>query len=152
MPASAEPVRTLWEEGHEPGHQVVALGVAISLSALALDLAMGGDVGLFLDLCFVATCLAVALLVRPGDFFTVGVLPPLLLLGSLLLLDLTRPTVLGHPDDGLVQSVVTGLAHHSGALVAGHLLCLGTLAVRHRYLSQAAKRAGSPAPTRITSG
>jgi hypothetical protein len=153
VPVSAEPAaRTLWEQGREPGRQTVALGAAVTLSAVVLDLALGGDLGLFFDLCFVAMSLAVALLVRPSDFFTVGVLPPLLMLGTLLLIDLTRPAVLGRPDDGFVQSVVTGLAHHSGALVAGYLLCLGTLAVRHRYATQAAKRSGSPAPARTTSG
>jgi hypothetical protein len=151
--------RTLWEEGREPGRQVVVLGVAVALSALALDLALGGDVGLFFDLCFVALCLGLALAVRPVDFFTVGVLPPLLMVGVLLLLEVTRPDVLGHPRDGAVQSLVTGLADHSGALVAGYALTLATLAVRHRYaarprpdLAQPLNREGSPAPTRTTSG
>ena len=148
--------RTLWEEGREPGRQVVVLGVAAALSALALDLTLGGDVGLFFDLCFVALCLALALAVRPSDFFTVGVLPPLLMVGVMLLLELTRPGILGHPRDGAVQSLVTGLADHSGALVTGYLLSLLTLAVRQRFLrsapAQATNRSGSPAPTRSTSG
>jgi hypothetical protein len=132
---------------------MVALGVAATLSGVALDLAVGGDLGLLYDLAFVGTCVALALLVRPRDFFTVGVLPPLLMLGTLVLIDLTRPEVLGtHPEDGAIQSVVTGLAHHSGALVTGYLLCLGVLAVRHRFAAQDTKRAGSPAPTRTTSG
>ncbi len=126
--------RTLWEEGREPGRQVVVLGVAAALSALALDLWLGGDVGLFFDLCFVALCLALALAVRPSDFFVVGVLPPLLMIGVMLLLELTRPGVLGHPTDGAVQSLVTGLADHSGALVAGYVLALVTLGVRQRFL------------------
>ena len=148
--------RTLWEEGREPGRQVVVLGVAAALSALALDLALGGDIGLFFDLCFVALCLGLALVVRPSDFFTVGVLPPLLMIAVMLMVEVTRPGVLGHPSDGAVQSVVTGLADHSGALVAGYLLTLVTLAVRQRFLkserAQATNRAGSPAPTRSTSG
>ena len=144
--------RTLWEEGREPGRQVVALGVALALTIVVVDMALVGRVSLFFDLAFVAMCLALALAVRPTDFFVVGVLPPLLMLGVLVLLDLTRPAVLGHPRDGLVQSVVTGLAEHSGALVAGYALCLVTLAVRQHHLAQAANRAGSPAPTRTTSG
>lgn len=145
-------MRTLWDEGHEPGRQVVALGAAATITAVVIDLALGGDLGLFFDLCFVGLCLALALRVRPADFFVVGVLPPLLMLGVLVLLDLTRPAVLGHPRDGLVQSVVTGLAQHSGALVAGYALCLVALAVRQHHLAQAANRPGSPAPTRSTSG
>lgn len=144
--------RTLWEEGREPGRQVIALGAAIALSAVALDLALGGDLGVLFDVAFVGLCLAVALLVRPRDFFTVGVLPPLLMLGVLVLVELTRPTVLGDVRDGGVQSVVTGLAHHATALVTGYLLCLVVLAVRHRFVAQDANRSGSPAPTRSTSG
>jgi hypothetical protein len=52
----------------------------------------------------------------------------------MLLLELTRPGVLGHPTDGAVQSLVTGLADHSGALVAGYVLALVTLGVRQRFL------------------
>lgn len=138
---------------------MVALGVALALSGVAVDLWLGGDLGILYDLCFVALCVATALLVRPQDFFTVGVLPPLLMLGVLLLVETTRPDVLGHRQDGAVQSVVTGLASHATALVVGYVLCLGILAIRHRYLSQhprgarqAAKRSGSPAPTRTISG
>ncbi len=154
--------RTLWEEGREPGRQVVVLGVAAALSALALDLWLGGDVGFFFDLSFVTLCLALALAVRPSDFFTVGVLPPLLMVGVMVLLEVARPGVIGHPSDGMVQSLVTGLADHSSALVTGYLLTLLTLAVRQRFVrsparrtpepAQATNRAGSPAPTRTTSG
>lgn len=157
-PARTGPAgRTLWEEGHEPGRQVVALGAAVALTGVALDLALGGDLGWLFDVAFVGLCVAVALLVRPRDFFTVGVLPPLLMLGVLVLVELTRPAVLGEAQDGAVQSVVTGLAHHAGALVVGYLLCLAVLAVRHRFVArgrerQAANLSGSPAPTRTTSG
>lgn len=155
--------RTLWEEGREPGRQVVVLGVAAALTALALDLVLGSDVGVFFDVCFVALCIALALAVRPADFFVVGVLPPLLMLGVLLLLEVARPEVLGRPHDGAVQSTVTGLADHSGALVSGYLLTLLVLAVRQRFaraaaarrghrVGQATNRVGSPAPTRSTSG
>ena len=92
---------------------MVALGAALALSAVVIDVALGGDLGLFFDLCFVALCVTIALRVRPRDFFTVGVLPPLLMLGVFVLLDVARPEVLGHPQDGVVQSVVTGLAGHT---------------------------------------
>jgi hypothetical protein len=125
---------------------MVALGVAVALTAVVLDVALGGDLG------FVALCVLLALRVRPRDSFTVGVLPPLLMLGVLVLVEVGRPEVLGHPRDGLVQSVVTGLAHHSGALVTGYVLCLGVLAIRHRFDGQATNRSASPAPTRTISG
>jgi len=130
--ADVEDARTLWEEGHEPGPQVVALGAALALTAVAVDLALVGRVSLFFDLCFIAVSLGLALVVRRADFFVVGVLPPLLMVGVFALLGLTRPAVIAHPEDGVVQAVVSGLSHHSGALVVGYLLCLGCLALRQR--------------------
>ncbi len=124
--------RTLWEEGREPGPQVVALGVAAALTVVVVDLLLGAHIGLFFDLCFVALCVALALSVRPSDFFTVGVLPPLLMVGTFVLVGISRPSVIGDPDDGAVQSVITGLSEHSLALVVGYVLCLATLFVRQR--------------------
>lgn len=145
--------RTLWEEGHEPGRQVVALGVALALTAVVLDQLLVGHVSPLFDVAFVLLCVAMALAVRPSDFFTVGVLPPLVMVGVFILLGATRPDSIAEPDDGVVQAVVSGLAHHAGALVTGYLICLAILAVRQRVLAQAAsKRVGSPAPTRTTSG
>ena len=40
--------------------------------------------------------------------------------------------MIAHPRDGVVQAVVSGLSHHSGALVAGYVLCLACLAIRHQ--------------------
>ncbi len=124
--------RTLWEEGREPGRQVVALGLAVALTAVVVDLGLVGRVSLFFDLCFVALCVALALSVRPTDFFTVGVLPPMLMLAVFTLLGLTRPGMIANADDGVVQAVVSGLSHHSGALLVGYALCLVCLGVRQR--------------------
>lgn len=125
--------RTLWEEGHEPGRRVVALGLALALSGVALDLAVAGRVSLLFDLAFVGLCVALALVVRPEDFFTVGVLPPLIMLGVFLILGLTRPATIAQRDDGPVQAVVSGLSTHAVALGAGYALCLACLAVRERF-------------------
>ncbi|WP_051551961.1 DUF6542 domain-containing protein [Nocardioides sp. URHA0020] len=146
--------RTLWEEGHESGRQVAVLGVALALTVTALDLVLFGRLTVLFDICFVLLCLGLALLVRPSDFFTVGVLPPLLMVGVFVLIGATRPDVIADATDGLVQAVVSGLSHHASALIVGYLLSLGVLAVRHRVLSRqaASNRLGSPAPTRITSG
>lgn len=143
--------RTVWEEGRETGRQVVVLGVALALSAVVLDVLLVGRVSLFFDLCFVVLCVALALAVRPTDFFTVGVLPPLIMVAVFTLLAFTRPQVIADRGDGVVQAVVSGLSHHSLALCLGYLLCLTCLAVRQR-VAQAAKRSGSPAPRRTTSG
>ena len=150
--------RTLWEEGHESGRQVVVLGVALALTITALDLLVFGRLTAFFDVAFVLLCVGLALLVRPSDFFTVGVLPPLLMVGDFVLIGATRPEVIADATDGVVQAVVSGLSHHAGALTVGYLLSLGVLALRHRVLSRprrpqaVSNRVGSPAPTRSTSG
>jgi hypothetical protein len=142
--------RTLWEEGNEPGRQVIVLGLAVMLTAVVVDLALGEHQSLFFDLCFVAMCVGLALAVRPSDFFTVGVLPPLLMVAVFVLLGTVAPAAVAHRGDSVVQAVVSGLATHAGALVLGYAVCLGTLALRQRFLAratdQSSNRAGSPAP------
>ena len=143
--------RTLWEEGTWPGRRVVRLGVAGTLGIVGLDLAVNRDVTLVFDIAFVLLCVVLALLVRPADFFTVGVLPPLLMLGSFWLVGLFEPDFLAHAEDGAFIASLTGLADHSEALVVGYALCLACLSIR-RSVTQASKRSGSPAPRRMTSG
>ena len=133
---SAGRPRTLWEEGRQPGHEVVALGLAVALTLTVVDLALTDRVGPVFDAGFVPLCVALALIVRPSDFFTVGVLPPLLMTGVFLLLAATMPAVLARPSDGVVQALVTGLSRHSAALVCGYLLCLGVLWVRRRVANR----------------
>jgi hypothetical protein len=128
--------RTLWEEGHEPGGRIVALGLALALTAVALDLAATGGVGLLFDAAFVVICVMVSLLVRPQDFFTAGVLPPLMMLSVFTLVALTDPAAIAQEQDGLVQAVVSGLSAHAVALGIGYGLCLGCLAIRERVVTQ----------------
>ena len=122
--------RTLWEEGRKPGRQVVTLAVVVTFGVVALDLLLTDELSLFYDLAFVVVCLAAALSVRPRDFFAVGVLPPLLMLAVVLVLGVVARGAVADEVDGLVQAVVSGLAHHAGALVAGYALVLGVLALR----------------------
>jgi hypothetical protein len=126
--------RTLWEEGHEPGRRVVALGLALSLTVAVLEVGIAGRLGLFFDIAFVAACLAVALLVRPEDFFTAGVLPPLVMLAVLVLVGLWNGDALTGSGGGLVDGVVTALARHAVTLGVGYAGCLLCLAVRERTL------------------
>jgi hypothetical protein len=150
-----EPARPLWD-GHSRGSEVVALSSALTLTAATIATALGGHLGLFFDICFVAICLAAALMVRPRDFFTVGVLPPLLMFGTMILVALNGTQVIAHRHDSVVQAVITGLAHHSVALFIGYAVCLVALVLRHPPWRGAggysSKRAGSPAPRRTTSG
>jgi hypothetical protein len=150
-----EPARPIWE-GRTRGSEVVALTSALTLTAATAEIAVGGHLRLFFDVCFVAICVAAALMVRPRDFFTVGVLAPLLMLGTMVLVALNGTRVIAHRHDSVVQAVVSGLAHHSVALFVGYAACLVILVLRRspgrRTRGYSSKRAGSPAPRRTTSG
>ena len=113
---------------------MVALGLALALTVVAVDVSIGGRVGLAFDLAFVGVCVVVALLVRPEDFFTVGVLPPLIMLAVFALLAVSRPVAIAGREDGLAEAVVTGLSQHAFALGAGYAACLACLAVRDQVL------------------
>jgi hypothetical protein len=154
-----------WHPGHEPGRQVVALGFALALTTVLLDIMITGSVTWIFDLGFVALCVALALLVSPRDMFGVGVLPPLLMLAAFVLVAATDTGAIAHRDDGVAQAVVSGLTHHSLALCVGYGLCLALLAQRrhvqattrtqrpqHEPERQAMNREGSPAPSRRISG
>lgn len=122
--------RTLWEEGRQPGRKVVTLSVCVSAVIVTTDLALTEKLSLFYDLAFVTLCVVAALSVRPHDFFVVGVLPPLLMLATVLVLAFVDRGAIADKVDGVVQALVSGLAHHAGALVAGYGLVLGILALR----------------------
>jgi hypothetical protein len=129
--------RTLWEEGNKPGPLVaVAAGVVVLLVA-GVDLLLFNDVTLLTDVAFVAVCVAAVLLVHPRDFFVVGVCPPLIMAGAFAVLSVLAPGALAEPSDGFLQAVVSGLAHHAGALVVGYGLTLGLLALRQMALRNA---------------
>ncbi len=134
--ATDEPVR----DGRDSGLQAAALGCALALTAVALDLVLSDRLTLFFDLCFVTACLAVAWVVRLDDFYAVTVLPPLLMLGIFVLVTLTAPGMVGHPDDGLAQAVLSGLSGHSLALVSGYAVALGCLFARLRAQRRAVRR------------
>jgi hypothetical protein len=121
-------------DGDTRGSEVVALATALTLTAATVDIALAGRLGLFFDICFVTICLAAALMVRPRDFFTVGVLPPLLLLGTMVLVALNGAQVIAARHDSVIQAVITGLAHHAIALFVGYTASLVTLVLRQRAL------------------
>ncbi|HET7430448.1 MAG TPA: DUF6542 domain-containing protein [Nocardioides sp.] len=125
------PLDVLWD-GQTRGSEVAALAAALTLTAAAVEITLVGHLRLFFDLCFVTICLLSALLVRPRDFFTVAVLPPLLMFATMVIVALNGPKVIAHAQDSTVQAVVTGLAHHSVALFTGYAVCLLALLARQR--------------------
>ncbi|MGZ4454218.1 MAG: DUF6542 domain-containing protein [Nocardioides sp.] len=126
---------TIWDEGTEPGARVVALAVALALSVAVVESGIGSHLGLLFDLCFVMICTGVALLVHPRDFFAVGVLPPLLMLGVLVLFAIgNRDGLGGEAGDGFLQSVISALGRHAVALGLGYAAALACLAIRRNRI------------------
>jgi hypothetical protein len=131
--------RTLWEEGRKPGRQVATLAVVAALVVVVLDLLLTSRIGLIFDLAFVTICLTAALSVRPRDFFVVGVLPPLLMLGAVVVLAVLARGAVAEPVDGLIQAVVSGLAHRAGGLIAGYGGTLAIIALRQVAMRNAGR-------------
>lgn len=124
------PRKTLWEEGRHPGRLVAHAAAAAAFLVVVGHLLLADELTFVFDVTFVLICIAAALAVRPRDFFVVGVLPPLLMAGSALLLAVVARGVVADPSDGIIQATVSGLAHHAGALVLGYGLALVVLALR----------------------
>jgi hypothetical protein len=146
---------TLWEEGRWSARRVTRFSMFVSALLVAADLAATGQLGRIFDSGFIVLCVGTALAIRPADFFRVGVLPPMLLLGLCLVLGLGHRTAIAAPGDGYVQSVISGLAHHSGALLVGYALALLVLGIRLRVARRSTvaevnkKRGGAPPPDLI---
>jgi hypothetical protein len=109
---------------------VVRATAAILVPVVLLSLLFGNRLGLFFDVVFVLVCVGAALSVRPSDFFTVGVLPPLALGVTVVILAVLDRAAVSKADDSLVQAVVSGLAHHALTLVIAYALVLAVLALR----------------------
>jgi hypothetical protein len=153
---------TLWEEGRWSGRRVTRFSVLVSVLLVGLDLLVTGRLDRIFDSGFIVLCVGMALAIRPRDFFRVGVLPPMLLLGLCVLLGLGHRVAIAAAGDGFIQSVISGLAHHSGPLLAGYALALAVLGIRSRVARRRLdgihpERAhsnldGSPAPYLVISG
>ena len=139
------------------GSRVTRLAVVAALVVVALDLAIYHRLTPLFDVGFVIVCVGAALAVHPRDFFHVGVLPPLLLLGLISLVAIVHAGWVAQAGDGFVQAVISGLAHRASGLLAAYLLALAVLAIRQRVRAKRRRavysnREVSPAPTRATTG
>jgi len=127
---------SIWERGSHSAPSLAALATAVTLTLIVTDTFLSGELGWFFDLGFIALCVALGLLARPGDFIVAGLLPPVVLTTILVFLGFTSPAVAARAQDPVVQVVVSGLSHHSTALFLGQVLCLGCLAYRQHLLAQ----------------
>jgi len=138
--------KTLWEEGRHPGRLVAHAAAAVALVVVVAHLLLADQLTWAFDVAFVLVCISAALAVRPRDFFVIGVMPPLLMAGTMLLLAVVARSAIADPRDGIVQALVSGLAHHAGALVLGYALALGVLALRQVAARNAGVIRGSARP------
>ncbi|MFS3128996.1 DUF6542 domain-containing protein [Nocardioides sp. Bht2] len=127
--------RTIWEEGTEPGRQVVLLGSALTLVATVANLVISQEITWIFDIAFVVVSILVSLRVRPSDFLTIAMFPPILMIVTFFILAIVGPGTIAHSGDGVVQAWVSGLTHHAGALAIGFALCLTSLGIRQRFLT-----------------
>ena len=116
---------------------MIRAAVLAVLAVTLVDLLFGNRLGVLFDIAFVLVCVGSALWVHPRDFFSVGVMPPLLLGSTVLVLAVVDRAAVAKAGDPLVQAVVSGLAHHAIALVIGYgltllVLALRQVALRHR--------------------
>lgn len=160
-----------------PTYTVTAAVAAVACVVL-LNLLLVGELSFFFDLCFVVICLGAGLMVRPGEAWNVALVPPLLLVGTVVFLALISPGTVAASDDSTMQAMITGVTSHSGALLCGYLafgvaLWSGNTSTEVQAwddfedidsaepddlddapeeVDQPSNLVGSPAPTRSTSG
>ncbi|MPZ95223.1 MAG: hypothetical protein GEU96_10005 [Propionibacteriales bacterium] len=103
-----------------PPASVVVLALLSTSTIAVVDRGLTGRLSQFFDLSFVLVCIVAALAVRRSGLFTVGVLPPLLMGGVFAVFTVVDPGTLTADHLAFASTVLTGLAHHAAALVAGH--------------------------------
>lgn len=148
----------MWEEGRWSGNRVTRFSVLLCVLVGGFDLLVTHRIGVVFGIGFVLVCVIAAMAVRPQDFFRVGVLPPLLLLGCAMVLSLVARGSVVDQQSGYLQGVISALARGAGGLMAGYLLALVLLAIRHHMIGRRDEPATysnleeSPAPYRVISG
>ena len=142
---------TLWEKGRFAAPGVVLAATSVTLLAALLDLALVDRLGWAFDVVFVIACTGSALAVRRSAFYTVSLLPPVLMLLVVTIAVAQTPDTVARPGDSVVQAFVTVLAHHADALVGGYALtvlviALRVIALRHAGMLRVADRPSAPNP------
>lgn len=116
------------------GGQVCLLASAAMGGVTVASIALDHDLGIFFGVGFVLVSLTAALAADIRSLYTPGVLPPLLLIGLLVVVAHVEPGAIeatGLAESaGTTQRVIAGVVDHATALVAGHLLALAAIAYR----------------------
>ena len=127
-----------------PGQKIAAndltvrgtlVAAVLAMAAITLlDLSLDGRLGFLFSLGFVLVVVTLPLAIDVHDLFPAGVLPPVLLLGTLLIICIGRPDaidVAGMQDDaGLVTRYIAAVIDHGLTLVVGHALAITVIVWR----------------------
>jgi hypothetical protein len=118
----------------DPSARQAITAACLSMAVvIGLDL-MDGRLGLLFSVGFVLFAVTVPLAVDVRSLFPAGVLPPALLIGSLLLICMFASSAIQvdglAKDVGLVGRFIAAVIDHGLTLVIGHGLALGIIALR----------------------
>lgn len=120
---------------HDLGAGQAVVFACIAMASIALlDVVGDGRLGMLFSVGFILVAVTTPLSVDVRALFAPGILPPLLMIGSILAFAIVAPSAI--PAEGLagsagtLQRLIAGVIDQATALVIGHLLALGVIALR----------------------
>lgn len=112
---------------------VTLASVAMALVAI-LDVIPDGRLGSLFSVGFILIAVTTPLAVEVRSLFAPGIMPPLLMIGAILVLAIVLPDSIQAnglaASDGVMQRLIAGIINNATALVVGHLLALAVIALR----------------------
>lgn len=114
--------------------QAIVLACSAMAIVTILDVMADGRIGLLFSVGFILIAVTTPLSVDVRSLFAPGILPPLLMIGAILAVAILHPSAI--TSDGLsssagaLQRLIAGIIDQATALVVGHLLALGVIALR----------------------
>ena len=107
---------------------------ALLTASAWVSVQLGGQLGTFFGLCFVLVSLTVALAADDRALFAPGILPPLALVATVLVIAVLAPDAVADDTSaglsGLLARAVAGVVDLAAALVVAHLAALAVVAAR----------------------
>ena len=120
---------------HDLGARQAIVVACVAMAGIALlDAAGDGKLGTLFSVGFILVAVTTPLSVDVRALFAPGILPPLLMIGTILAFAIFEPSAL--PTDGVagtagtLQRLIAGVMDQATALVVGHLMALGIIALR----------------------
>lgn len=115
-----------------PRGTVVCAALALAL-VTAVDL-LDGRLGVAFSVAFVLICLSAATAVRADGFYTVGVLPPVLIVTALLIVSAIAPHAIVierlPPDTGVFGRTLSATIAQGVPMMIGHGLAIAMIVAR----------------------